>query len=155
MDQKRLLQEHAEEAARVVLPLRVNAEEAAAWTPIVHRTGAAAASLPSDLAPMVHRLGAMRGRPMSMYAWAPARIPRTAEEPATHTTCHDGYASAIAKMLVPKPVDASGVAAWAERVGPERLERALARLVDDRVLVHTSTERLAYADDIRLSLIHI
>lgn len=149
MDQKRLLQEHAEEAARVVLPLRVNAEEAAAWTPIVHRTGAAAASLPSDSAPMVHRLGAMRGRPMSMYAWAPARIPRTAEEPATHTTCHDGYASAIAKMLVPKPVDASGVAAWAERVGPERLERALARLVDDRVLVHTSTERLAYADDIR------
>ena len=129
IDRAHLLQAHAEEAARTVLPRRLTAQDVAAWTPVVPRR----ASLVDDTgAPMVHRLQQMRTTARSM---------RAIEQPVgAEASC------ALATMLVPARVSSAELAAWAELVGAERLERAIALAVERRVLQHADGT-LVYTDE--------
>lgn len=129
IDRAHLLQAHAEEAARTVLPRRLTAQDVAAWTPVVPRR----ASLVDDTgAPMVHRLQQMRTTARSM---------RAIEQPVgAEASC------ALATMLVPTRVSSAELAAWAELVGAERLERAIALAVERRVLQHADGT-LVYTDE--------
>lgn len=134
IDRAHLLQAHAEEAARTVLPRHLTAQDVAAWTPVVPpRT-----SLVDDTnAPMVHRLHAMRTTALSM-----AHI----EQPAA-----EGVSCALATMLVPTHVPAPELAAWTDKVGAERLERAIATAVERRILQHADGS-LVYSDELQRTL---
>lgn len=129
IDRAQLLQAHAEEAARTVLPRRLTAQDAAAWTPVVPRRP----SLVDDTgAPMVHRLQQMR---------TTARSVRAIEQPVgAEASC------ALATMLVPTRVSRAELATWTELVGAERLERAIALAVERRILQHADGT-LTYTDE--------
>lgn len=134
IDRARLLQAHAEEAARTVLPRHLTAQDVAAWTPIVPTR----MSLVDDTsAPTVHRLHALRTTALTM-----GHI----EQPAA-----EDVSCALATMLVPTRVPAQELTAWTDKVGAERLERAIATAVERRLLQHADGT-LVYTDELQRTL---
>ncbi|WFD18195.1 oxalate--CoA ligase [Malassezia caprae] len=135
VDAERLLREHAATAAHVVLPRTLTPSFVAQWVPWGAR---GAGAWPSDAAPMVHRLQALRERPLSLRPWLAAPSPGAPHD--------DALAVAAAKMLVPTVPTTAEVAAFAEGVGATRLESAIAALVAQRVVRHVN-QQLVYTDE--------
>ena len=134
VDAERLLRAHAATAARVVLPAQLTPAFVAQWVPWSAPGGA----WPGDAAPMVHRLQALRARPLSLRPWPAPPAPRAPHD--------DALAVAAAKMLVPAALTAAQVAAFADGVGAARLEAAIAALVAQRVVRHAD-HQLVYTDE--------
>lgn len=135
VDAERLLREHAATAAHVVLPRTLTPSFVAQWVPWGARN---AHAWPSDAAPMVHRLQALRERPLSLRPWLAAPPPDAPHD--------DALAVAAAKMLVPTTLTTAEIAAFAESFGAARLEAAIAALVAQRVVRHVD-QQLVYTDE--------
>lgn len=136
VDAERLWREHAATAAHVVLPRTLTPAFVAQWVPWGALKGPHPG--PSDAAPMVHRLQALRARPLSLRSWlAPS---------AVHAPHDDALAVAAAKMLVPTTLTTADVATFAQGLGEARLEAAIAALVAQRVVRHVH-QQLVYTDE--------
>lgn len=145
VDQAALLAEHAAAARRVVLPRVVTRAYAARWAPLVRR-----APLPSDAAPLVHRLAALRARAHSLGPAAGAA--------ARGAAPLDGVYEGAVKMLlatdaarVPLAADAADVLhAWSASLGADEMDAAIARLVARRVVraaERAAPTHLAYTEE--------
>lgn len=135
IDQAQLMHEHAEHAARTVLPYELTDDHLKGWMPIPSK-----ALVPSEMAPMVHRLHAARMRPMT-----------ACEHDEAVRVTDDVLALTAVKMIVPTHVAADELAKWTDALGAPRVERALAALVSRRVLVQDGGS-LAYSADAMRSM---
>lgn len=137
VDAESLSREYAASAAHVVLPRVLTPSYVAQWVPW-GAPRAVASAWPGEAAPMVHRLQALRERPLSMRPWIAQGAPGAPHD--------DALAAAAVKMLVPASPTTAEVAAFADGVGAARLEAAIAALVAQRVVRHVD-QRLVYTDE--------